>query len=104
MPNQRLYLANGKHFADHDRGSTCGVDILFKAGKLVVESVDAKGPAGAAGIRTKDAIVELSGQPVSRLNASQLHKLLTAEGKPVRLTIERDGKQLEMSFIPKEYD
>ncbi len=102
--NERLYLAKGKHFADHDRGNTCGLHVLFKAGKPVVEFVDAKSTAGAAGIRPMDVIVKLSAQPVSKLKASQLRRLLSAEGKPVRLTIERDGKQLELSYIPKEYD
>jgi hypothetical protein len=102
--NRQLYLAKGKRFADHDRGSSLAIGLVFKAGKLEVVSVEERSPAYAAGIRPKDLIVKMSGQDIATWKSSKVVESLSAEGKSVHLTIERDGKQLELSFIPKEYD
>jgi hypothetical protein len=104
FPHQRLYLAEGKHFADRDIGDTCGLRYLFRSGHLVVFDVDAKGPAYAAGVQRDDVIVTLSGKPVSEWAPGEIGDVLSTEGKAVQMTVERDGKQIEVSFTPKEYD
>ena len=102
--NERLYLAKGKHFADRERGHRCGLSSRFRSGQIEVESVDEKSPAHAAGFRAKDVIVKLHGKAVSELKPSEAHRLLTAEGEPVLVTIERGDRRIELSFTPKEYD
>ncbi len=104
FPNQRLYLAKGKHFADRDQGSTCGLALLFKTRGIEVEFVDENSPAYAAGVRPKDILVELCGKPVSALKPSEIHRVLTAEGKPVRIAVERRGKRIDVRFTPYEYE
>jgi hypothetical protein len=104
FPNQRMYLAKGKHFADHDYGRTHGLCFSFKADGLAVEAVDEQSPAYAAGVRAKDVIVKLCDKPVSAWKPSEINRLLRTEGKPVQMTVERGGKRLEMNFTPKEYD
>jgi hypothetical protein len=104
FPNQRLYLAKGKRFADHDRGSTSGLFCFFRAGGLEIESADEKGPAHAAGLRAKDVIVKVCGKPISEWKPSEIYRRLAVEGKAVQVTVQRGGKQMEMSFTPKEYD
>jgi hypothetical protein len=104
FPSQRLYLAKGRHFADHDLGHTCGLGLLFRGGGIEVESVDEKGPAKATGVRPKDVIVKLCGKSVSEWKPSEVNRLLRAEDKTVQMTVERGGRRMEMSFTPKEYD
>jgi len=104
FPNGRLYLAKGKRFADPDRGDNCGLRYLFRAGGLQVESVDERSPARAADVRAKDVIVKLNGKPVSERKPSEIGRLLTKEGKTVQMTVKRDGKLMEMTLTPKEYD
>lgn len=104
FPNERLYLAKGRQFADRDSGNTCGLFPLFKARGIEVESVDEKGPAYAAGVRTNDILVELCGKPVSALKQSEIYQVLREEGKPLKLVVERDGRRIEMSFTPYEYE
>jgi C-terminal processing protease CtpA/Prc len=104
FPNQRIYLAKGKHFSDLAYVHTCGLSVFFKAGGLEVESVDEKSPAYAAGFLAKDVIVKLCGKPIASWKPSEINRLLKKEGKPVQMTVERGGKRLEMSFTPKEYD
>lgn len=104
FPNERLYLTKGKHFAGRNVGNTCGLRYFYRATGLDVESVDEKSPAYAAGLRAKDVIVKLCGKPISAWKPSEAGRLLTTEGKAVQVTIERDGKRMEKSFSPKEYD
>jgi hypothetical protein len=104
FPNERLYLAKGKSFARPEPGHTCGFVPSFRADRIELESVDEKSPAYAAGLRAKDVIVKLCGKPISAWKPSEVNRLLTTEGKAVQMTIERDGKPMEKSFTPKEYD
>jgi hypothetical protein len=104
FPNERLYLAKGKHFARPEHGHTCGLHFFFRAGGLEVESVDERSPAHNAGVRAKDVIVQLYGKPVSQWKSSEVDRMLTTEGKTVQMTVERGGKQMEMSLTPKEFD
>ena len=77
---------------------------MFKPDRIEVGYINEKGPAYAAGVRKDDVLVEVNGIPVSLLKPWEIYTLLTAEGKPVRMTIERRGTRLELSFIPKEFD
>ena len=104
FPKQRLYLAKGKHFADPDAGHKSGLHFFFTARGLDVQCVDEKSPALVADLRAKDVIVKLFGKPVSAWKPSVVRRLFRTEGKAVQLTIERDGKRMEKSFTPKEYD
>ena len=104
FPAARLYLAKGKHFSDRERGHTCGLGYLFKPNGLLVEMVNPEGPAQAAGIRPGDVIVRLSGKAVDAWKPSEINQLLAAEGKPVRLVVQRDGKTADVEFTPREFD
>lgn len=104
FPGKCLYLAKGKRFADHDLGRTCGLGFSFKETGVEVAYVDEKGPAHTAGVRVKDVVVKLGGKPISEWKSSQIHRLLRANGKTIQLTVERDGKPIELSFVSKEYD
>jgi len=57
FPGEQIFLAKGKHFADHDRGSMCGAHLVFKKSGIVVDSVEEKSPASVAGVRAKDVLV-----------------------------------------------
>ena len=104
FPNQRFYLLKGKHFASRDFGQTCGIGILFKPAGIEVESVDERGPACSSGVRVKDIIIELCDKPVAKLKPSEIDDLLTTEGKPVGMIIQRGEKRIKITYTPKEYD
>ena len=104
FPAHQLYLVKGKQYAYRDRGLRSGVGFLFKTHEIEVRYVDEKGPAYAAGIRTKDILVEICGKPVSALTQSEIYRFLGTEGKPVKMAVERGGKRIEMSYTPYEYE
>ncbi len=72
-------------------------------GKLVVERFVENSPAEQAGMKPGDVMTEIDGKKVS---AEKLfHVIQDSEGKPVKVTVERDGQILHLTITPKrEYD
>jgi hypothetical protein len=104
FPAGRLFLAKGKRFAEPDRGSVCGIGLLFKKSSIAVNFVDKKSPAWTGGVRARDILVELCGRPVSEMKPVEIHRLLRAEGKRITMTLDRNGKKIEAAFTLREYD
>lgn len=104
LPHQRLHLSKGKRFDEPDRGPMCGIEPAFKPGGIEVASVNEKSPAYAAGVRAKDVVIELCGKPIADWKPCEINRLFKTEGKEVQMTLERDGKRVEVAFMLKEYD
>jgi hypothetical protein len=100
----RMFLAKGKHFADHDRGLACGAHLLFKRDKIVVDFVDEKSPASTAGVRVDDVLLTLCGRPVSKFKPLEIYNLFRTAGKRITMTLDRNGKKVEATFTLKWYD
>ena len=62
-----------------------------------VVMVDHDGPAGKAGLRPKDVIVMVNGQPVS--NADVMHRLIhdAGAGSTITMVVMRDGHSLNLT-------
>ena len=71
------------------------------SGVEVVEVVEGS-PAGEAGLRPEDLIVELNGAPVTAVE--DLQRLMVAEliDTPVRARILRNGEERELDLVPAE--
>src|SRR5690349_20060046 len=67
-----------------------------------VESVEAGGPAAAAGVVKGDLIVRFGGEAVNGID--DVHRLLTAAriGAPVALTVLRGAQKRDLAVIPAE--
>jgi S1-C subfamily serine protease len=67
-----------------------------------VESVEAGGPARAAGLEVGDLIVAFDGATVEGIDS--LHRLLTVEriGKPLPISVIRGVQRLELTILPTE--
>jgi regulator of sigma E protease len=69
----------------------------------VIEQVFGGEPAEVAGLRPGDRIVGAAGhEPLDRIQL-QL-RLLASPGRPVELTVERDGARLPLTVVPREKD
>jgi S1-C subfamily serine protease len=73
-----------------------------RASGLRVVEVIAGGPADRAGLRTGDLLLSAGGQPVS--NAQDLQRLMFAEaiGKPMSITVMRNGALVDVIAEPSE--
>lgn len=67
-----------------------------------VVSLEERGPAYRAGLREKDRIISLDGQPVATVD--DIHRLLTGHtpSAPLTLTVLRGGERREVRVIPSE--
>jgi len=75
---------------------------LEVGGGVLVVSVEAGGPAAAAGVADGDVIVGFGGQPVATID--DLHRLLAAGpvGTRTALTVVRDGEKKTLEVVPIE--
>ena len=83
-------------------------DFLQKVGLVVArprptirEVVDATGPAARAGLRAGDRIVAIDGQRVDDADVVQ-RAIAASPGKPLALSIERDGAALAVNVTPSD--
>lgn len=76
--------------------SGVGIGMQQTPEGVMVTSVTRSGPAYVAGVQVGDRIVALDGKDASQMTNSEVAGLLRGEaGTKVRLTVERDGQQLE---------
>jgi S1-C subfamily serine protease len=61
-------------------------------------------PAGEAGLRPEDLILEVDGAPLTRVE--DLQRLMVAEliGRPVRARLLRQGRPIEIELVPAELE
>ncbi|MDP7287262.1 MAG: trypsin-like peptidase domain-containing protein, partial [Phycisphaerae bacterium] len=83
-------------------------NIYFK-GKdgVIVAGTDPESPARRAGVKLKDRILKINGEPVAAMWEEDLpavRKLvgLLAKGKPAKLEIKRDDKIITLEMTPRE--
>jgi C-terminal processing protease CtpA/Prc len=93
------------------RGSRIGVTVQdveesdkkdVKSG-VVVESVDAGGPADKAGIKSGDAIVEFDGDRVRSVRQFQRLVQESAAGRSVGIAILRGGQRVTVNLTPEQW-
>jgi serine protease Do len=74
-----------------------------RSGVEVVQVVEASA-AARAGLRPEDLILDLDGSPVA--DADDLQRLMTADaiGRSLKVSLLRQGRQLELELVPDELD
>lgn len=104
-PHRRILLEPNSHFSDPFRGNASGFSVLAQGAdfrRFEVDSVGKGSPAESAGLRLGDILISLDGHPASELNLDRIEDILEQAGRTIRLTIDRDGKLLRISFKLEE--
>lgn len=68
-----------------------------------VDAVEPGRPAAEAGLRPGDAIVAVDGRPVREWLQVQ-QAIAASPGRPLALTLRRDGRELELTVVPDEVE
>ena len=101
--NPRAYQQMQIETAGHYAG--IGIYLGIKDERLTVISPIPGTPAARAGLRAGDRIVAVDGRPTADMSQDEATGLIRGpKGTPVRLTIERDGQQLEVEIVRDEID
>ncbi|MFM7152115.1 MAG: PDZ domain-containing protein [Gemmataceae bacterium] len=79
-----------------------GLSLEDQEGRPVIRKVLAGGPAAAAGLAPGDAVLKIQGRGVTSVaDVLRLARRIST-GATVSLTIERDGKEKEITFVSSE--
>jgi regulator of sigma E protease len=76
------------------------VRVPFEPGPLVVEEVSKDSPASRSGLQKEDVVRALDQIPMKSAAAASDY-IRHHGGQPVRLSVERDGKSLELDVTPE---
>jgi len=68
---------------------------------LLVSSVEEGGPAATAGIRAGDVILKVGGRDVRDADALREEVLRAESGQDLRVTVQREGKTLDLAVRPR---
>ncbi len=93
---RRAYL--GIQIGRVDRATAERVDL---PGAVAINAVTAGSPAAEAGFRPGDVIIGLQGKPVRGQGSLQSAIEVAPVGEPMSLTIDRDGKRLDIEVRPE---
>ena len=88
-------------FGDPFKGNMTGVKVDPESDPgrgFEVVYVEERSVGAKAGVQEADRIVEINGVPCSTLLFESFREMLTAEGTPFVLKVERGGQKLEISF------
>ncbi|MBS3820832.1 MAG: PDZ domain-containing protein [Planctomycetes bacterium] len=83
-------------------------NIYFKGTTgFIVAETDPESPARRAGIKVRDRIVKINGQPVTATWEEDLPAIrrmlgMLEKGKPATFLVERDGEAMDITLTPRE--
>lgn len=101
--NGKMYLKKGARFDQPDEEDMSGLACLRIDGKTVVHSVDKNSPAAQAGIRAKDVILTVNGEPAASYEMWELRRLMrSGDKKKIKMTIQRGKKKMTVTFLLKK--
>jgi hypothetical protein len=88
-PRGRVYFEPGAEFDKPFEAEMSGAVITLDSSGWGVRIVNPDTPAAEAGLRAGDAVTSVDGEPAERLDPPTLRRLMTTEGREVRIGIRR---------------
>jgi PDZ domain len=104
MPHHRLILEPARQWAQQVDTDMSGMSLIGEGPSertIRVVSVQEKTPAKAAGIQKGDTIVGVEAQPAVELRLTELRSLLQQPVRQCHLTLDRNGKTIEVKFLTR---
>ena len=94
--------ATALHYLSDSRRGMFGMAVVGTNDGLRVDAVTPGGPAERAGIKAADTITRIDGKPVGAHRGAGESALWHAQaGKPIALTVDREGKLHELHVTPE---
>jgi len=103
FPNSKVYFKKGRDFDKVDEADMSGLYISRKDNVTKVYDVKDNSPADKAKIRSGDIVLKINDKDASQYSMMEIRRLRkSGDGKEIKLLIERDEKQMEVSFKLKK--
>ncbi len=103
FPRNAMYLKPGKSFDRPDEWDLSGLHIWRVDGEAFVDRVDSGSPAESLGVKPKDVIVQVNGQPAADVPLNRLRAMLRGAGRVVTLTVQRGELTTSVELKPREF-
>ena len=104
LKNQQLFLQKHYKPIENFQYSNIGCDLKRNNEKLMVSMVFKESPAAIAGVQKGDEIITINGKKTAMMNDDDIIDLYKIKGKSVvRMIINRNGKELSLSFEAYEH-
>jgi hypothetical protein len=104
-PNSKVYLEPNNMFAQAFVGDKSGLHVMAEGKDLksvwVYETL-AGSPSAKAGFMKGDRILKVDGKPAGGLGVEGLKNYIKSGSKAISFLVKRGGKQLTLTFVPKE--
>ena len=76
-----------------------GIEVYNdKSGNLIIHKVIDDSPASKAGLKDGDLLIKIAGKDVSKMNSSDVSKIIKAQTKKFEIVYERDGNEKTTSI------
>jgi hypothetical protein len=103
FPAERAFMLKSKRHGLPDLVDGSGLDLLYRTGRLMVESVVKGSSAAREDIRRGDEILSIDGRKAAQATLFVMRKLLQGQGRKVRLVVRRGDKQREVQVTLAAY-
>jgi M6 family metalloprotease-like protein len=78
-----------------------GVGLMLNKSSVIIEDIIDDSPAATAGLKIGDTILTIAGKKITSVDAGRDQLRGATVGEKLPITIERDGKELEISVTPR---
>lgn len=103
FPARAVYLKESSGYARPDSVDASGLVIVHRDNAHIVDKAKLGGPGDAAGIKVGDAIARLNGNDAGKISLFELRQMLSADGKVLSVVILRNGTELELTLLLRNY-
>lgn len=104
FPNGMVYLNPGKRFSEPMQFDMSGILIVSKAGDLLVKEIANGSPAAALGLHAGDRLFEIDGQSCADFSVFELNRLLSEDGRRVRISVQRENKEFDIVVLLADWE
>ena len=98
-----VYLKAADEYSRIDHEDMSGLRLMRVQGETIVLSVDERSPAEIAGVRGRDAIIRIGGEPAAKYKLADIRRMLrSGDGKEIALTTKRGPYETKSTIRLRE--
>jgi S1-C subfamily serine protease len=93
-----MILERNEYFAEPFDIDMSGINLVADGNDLLVDDVEEKSAAAAAGVEGGDILVAVNGRPVTDLTLDQIRRMFMQDGAEHLLSVKREREVLHLKM------